>query len=109
MSSPAVVLGDADTLNNDNNTIGDGSHVNGGPDLRFYVSPTVELSVYVTANDYAMTSASTFTGTDNGMEYGVASTSTGYAQRKKTTDAGSGPETVTDVALPGNWNWMGGS
>ena len=113
MISPAVVFGAAQTLDSDNTTIGDGSHANGGPDLTFNVSPNVEMSVYVTTTDYAITSANTQTDTDNGMEYGVLSTSTGYAQRQKSTDKTEGPETVTSAtSLPsggGTWAWMGGS
>lgn len=111
MFCPAMAFAAADTLDSSSNTIGDGSHANGGPDLEFDVSPNVEISAYVTVNAYAMTSANTLTNTDNGLEYGTLSSATGYAQRQKTTDADSGPAAATaDNALPGSdWAWMGGS
>ena len=110
MICPAVIFGAADTLNKNNNTIGDGNHTNGGDDLEYNVSPNVEMSVYVTTSDYAMTSANTQTDTDNGKEYGCTSTGSGYAQRTKTKNKGEGPATVTAVdSLPGEgWAWIGG-
>ena len=111
LTAPAIVFGAADTLNGTGNTVGDGTHANGGPDLTFDVSPNVEISVYVTTTAYAMTSANTLTDTTNGLEYGTTSGSTGYAQRPKTTAAGTGPAATTAAtALPGaDWAWMGGS
>ena len=77
----------------------------------FDSSPNVGISVSTTDHDYAITTANSVTGTDNGQEYGTKSTATGYAQRDKTTAKGTGPAVTTSAtALPtGTWNWQGGS
>lgn len=98
------------TLNSGNSTLTNNNGTMGGPALTYNTSPSVEISVTTSASDYAITSANTKTGTDNGMEYGVLATTTGYAQRQKTTAKDSGPEATTSAtALPGSsWHWMGG-
>ena len=79
----------------------------------FDASPNVGISVFISDSGYAITTANSLTGADknNGQEYGTLSTASGYAQRDKTTNAGTGPTTTTAVnALPGtNWAWLGGS
>ena len=77
----------------------------------FDSSPNVGIAVSTTDHDYAITTANSVTGTDNGQEYGTKSTATGYAQRDKTTAKGTGPVATTSATdLPtGTWNWQGGS
>lgn len=96
----------------------DTSHVLGAvQNFTFGTSPNV--CIYATTNGtaYAISAANTKTDQNNGLEYGTLSTATGYAQKTKTTGAGSGaaygPEATTSPAdLPGgstSWAWMGGS
>jgi hypothetical protein len=87
------------------------------PDFEYDASPSVAVKIITDATAYAITTANMLTGTDqgNGLEFGTLSTSTGYAQREKTTESGTvwgtnGPEAPTAVdALPGSgWIWQGG-
>ena len=110
LSYAAISLAGTTTLNGTTSAITNTNGTMGGPSLTYNVSPSVEMSVTTSASDYAITSANTKTGTDNGMEYGVLATTTGYAQRQKTTAKDSGPAaTSSATALPGSsWHWMGG-
>ncbi len=103
-------IADTTTLNGSTSSITNTNGTMGGPSLTYNTSPSVEMSVTTSASDYSITSANTKTGADNGMEYGVLATTTGYAQRQKTTDKGTGPAATTSAtALPGSsWHWMGG-
>lgn len=99
-----------ETLDGDNNVVTN-SVDGGGPGFTFDVSPSVEISFLSTASAYAIMSANTLTDTTNGVEYGTRHDSTGYAMRKKTTDAKIGPAPVTSAtALPVDadetWTWM---
>ncbi len=105
-----ISLAGTTTLNSSTSSITNTNGTMGGPSLTYNVSPSVEMSVTTSASDYAITSANTKTGTDNGMEYGVLATTTGYAQRQKTTAKDSGPAATSSATdLPGSsWHWMGG-
>ena len=82
-------------------------------DFTYDASPNVAVEIVAEQAAYAIATANMLLGTDNasGMEYGTLSTSTGYAQRKKTTAIGEGPAAPADeVTLDGTstWIWMGG-
>ena len=81
-------------------------------DFTFDSSPSVGIATSTTDTDYTITSANSLTSRTNGQEYGTKSSASGYAQRDKTTDKGTGPVvTSSATALPagGTWNWQGGS
>jgi len=109
---PAAGLAAVDTLTSDAPTINNnGTSPRGPATVTVSVSPNVEMSFWSTTTDYAVTSANTVTDITNGLEYATHNTATGYAQRTKTTDSGTGPAPVTGTGvggLPGDdWTWMG--
>ena len=82
-------------------------------DFEYDVSFNVAIEIVAAQAAYAISTANTLLGTDNesGMEYGTLSTSTGYAQRKKTTAIGVGPAAPSDevtLDATSTWIWMGG-
>ena len=76
----------------------------------FEPSPHVGISTKTTDATYAITTANSVTGKDNGMEYGTTYSAAGYALKEKTTDAGNGPTAPSsDTSIGTGWNWQGGS
>ena len=91
-------------------TITVGSVLSTTTPFTYDASPNVDINIITSAAEYAITTANNLTNTTTGMEYGTLSTSTGYAQRTKTSDAGADSVTpASATALPGDWAWMGGS
>lgn len=77
-----------------------------GPNLTYTPSPSTLMSSTSIATAYTITAASSKTDTDNGMEYGILSTSEGYFQRKQATDNDVTP-TDDATALPtGGDPWL---
>ncbi len=86
--------------------------------LIYNASPSVSMNVKATTSAYSIETANILTTTTNGQEYGTKSTSSGYAQRNKTTDSGTalntnGPTVAAQTAVlldtSAAWTWMGGS
>jgi hypothetical protein len=80
------------------------------PSFTFKTSPNVRIDCVLTATNYGIVTTNDKTDTTNGQEFGVLSTSTGYALRTKTVAVNTAAPTPTALALPGTgWGWMGGS
>ncbi len=86
--------------------------------LTYNASPSVSMNVKATTSAYSIETANILTTKTNGQEYGTKSTSSGYAQRNKTTASGTsltanGPtvaaQTATSLDTGTAWTWMGGS
>ncbi len=78
-----------------------------GPDLEFTPSPSTLMSASTSPTDFTITAASSKTTDENGIEYGLdSSTSDVYQQVQATT----GAVTVTDSAttLPGSFTTKAG-
>ena len=101
------------TAAGDTVTITAGS-ISGAPSFTFTPSPSVQITAYIdhtNGNAYAMETTNSVTNATDGMVYAASNTSTGYAQRQKTSsEVTNGLTDLTSTSIPsGDWAWMGGS
>jgi hypothetical protein len=76
----------------------------------FKTSPNVFIAAATTATNYGIITTNGNTDKNNGQEFGVLNTSSGYAVRAKTIDINTAPTAPTATTLTGDgWGWMGGS